>query len=74
MNTLIKPGKNLSNIQVAAGVLLLAVAGGVIAKLLWTDHNTHDPGITTSELPDYSIADLYTNKPYADDHKRYDPD
>ncbi len=74
MNTLIKTGKTLSKMQVAAGVLLLAVAGGVIAKLLWTDHNTHDPGITTFELPDYSIADLYTNKPYTDDHKKYDPD
>jgi homospermidine synthase len=74
MNTLIKTRKNLSKIQVAAGVLLLAVAGGVIAKLLWTDHNTHDPGVTTPELLDYSIADLDMDKPYNDDHRKYDPD
>jgi hypothetical protein len=29
-----------------------------LSRRLWTDHNTHDPGITTLELLAYALTDL----------------
>src|SRR3954471_13853550 len=29
-----------------------------LAHRLWTDHNIHDPGITTLELASYALTDL----------------
>lgn len=44
--------------QIALGILLLGVAGGIAAKLLWTNKNSHDPGTTTLEGLTYTISDL----------------
>lgn len=40
-------------IMIGSGIALLAVAGGLLARKLWTDYNTHDPGITEVELLTY---------------------
>ena len=29
-----------------------------LSSLLWTDHNLHDPGITTLEILSYALTDL----------------
>ncbi|MEP6596661.1 MAG: hypothetical protein ABJA71_11980 [Ginsengibacter sp.] len=49
MDTEIRAKKNLSNIQIASRIFLLTIAGGLVAKLFWTNYNTHDPGISTAE-------------------------
>ncbi len=45
------------NIMIGSGIFLLAVAGGLLARKLWTDYNNHDPGITELELLNYPIED-----------------
>ncbi len=48
---------NVDNIMIGSGFFLLAVAGGLLVRKLWTDYNSHDPGITELELLDYPIED-----------------
>ncbi len=52
-----KKKSNVDNIMIGSGIFLLAVAGGLLARKLWTDDNNHDPGITELELLNYSIKD-----------------
>ncbi len=56
MDTKIK-NPRVNNIMIGSGLVLLAVAGGLWARKLWTDYNDHDPGITGAELLAYSIED-----------------
>lgn len=44
--------------QIVLGILLLGVAGGIAARLLWTNKNDHDPGTTILEGLTYTISDL----------------
>ncbi len=69
----IKTKRKYSKTQIATGIFLLAVAGGIVAKLLWTDHNSHDPGITNLDLLSYSVDDE-SGIAYTDDFKKYNPD
>ena len=73
MTTEIKTRKNLSNVQMASRTLLLTLATGLIVRLLWTDSNTDDPGVTTVELLDYSISDVGAEV-YDPDHRKYEKD
>lgn len=54
--------------QIVLGILLLGVAGGIAARLLWTNKNDHDPGTTTLEGLTYTISDL-NGDTQADDSK-----
>lgn len=73
MDKRIKSKRKYSKTQIATGVFLLAIAGGIIAKLIWTDRNTHDPGVTSLDLLSYSIDDE-SDDTYTDDFKKYNPD
>ena len=74
MDTVIKTRKHLSNVQIASRIFLLTLAGGVIAKLLWTNSNTHDPGVTTPEALDYSVSDVDSGELYDPYHKKHKRD
>ncbi len=73
MSTNMATQKKLTNTQIAVGALILTVACGIIARLAWTNSNSHDPGVTTLELEDYPI-DLNSDYRYADDHRKINPD
>ncbi len=70
MDTEIRAKKNLSNIQIASRIFLLTIAGGLVAKLFWTNYNTHDPGISTAEALNYSVNDVDNIKSNNTLHKK----
>lgn len=73
MSTKTFTGKRWTNAELAAGAILLALAGGIIIRRLWTDKNAHDPGITMLEGNDFHIFDSNADE-YKDDHLKKEPE
>jgi hypothetical protein len=53
----LKMKRHLSDLQVTLITMAVTILGGLAIKY-WTDHNSHDPGVTILEVSDYSLDDL----------------
>ncbi|MEO7961563.1 MAG: hypothetical protein ABIR19_08445 [Ginsengibacter sp.] len=66
MTDQIKQKGKLSDLQIIAISFITTLVCGYIFDLIWTEHNTHDPGITLLEGLDYSLTE---NDPFIKDRE-----